>query len=111
MDSSDYDSQTDIFSLQVSTKLKTISSAPSYTGPKKLDYVYRWLILFKWGGDVENPFELMSVEHLQEGDIDPSFLTGILSPLSRMKHRNIGHFPDFAISIFGKVEESKVLQP
>ena len=108
MDSSDYDSQTDIFSSQVSTKkLKLSSSAPSFNGPKSSDFVYRWLIVFKWGGDIDCPFELMSVQHLQPGDMDPTFLTGILSPISRMKHRNFRHYPDFAISIYAKVEESK----
>lgn len=104
------DSQVDIFATQVPPKkkkeLRTLS-APLYTGPNPSGYVYPWLIIFRWGGDIGQPFVLFSVEELAEGELDPKILTGILSSTSRMKHRDLGFFPDFSISIFSKLEKCK----
>lgn len=104
------DSQADIFATQLPNKKKEFqtSSAPLYMGPKPpSNFVYTWLIIFKWGGDINNPFELLSVDDLEDGELDPKFLSGILSPTSRMRHRDLSFYPDFAISIFAKIEKCK----
>lgn len=98
------DSQADIFATQPpknKTEFKT-SSAPVYS-----PYVYPWLVIFKWGGDIETPFNLFSVEDLVEGELDPKIISGILSTPSRIRPRDLSFFPDFSISIIAKVEKSK----
>ena len=104
------DSQADIFATQVQVKKKEFKtlSAPLYLGPKPpSNFSYDWLIIFMWGGDINNPFILLAVDDLEEGELDPKFLTGILSPASRLRHRNLSFYPDFSISIFAKIETRK----
>lgn len=114
MDSED-DSQCDIFASQVIEKkkkqvIKTSSSAPAYQPTKQaLDLEYKWIVIFKWGGNIDFPFELFPVEKFGSNEFNSTFLSGILSPLSRLKHREIAAYPDFSISFFGKVEKSKYL--
>ena len=102
------DSQADIFATQVVPRKKEFRtfSAPLHLGSKATSTMsYDWLMIFMWGGDINNPFELFSVEDLEEGELDPKFLTGMLSPSSRMRHRDISFYPDFSISIVAKIEK------
>ena len=109
MDSTD-DSQTDIFATQVPPKKKVFktSSAPPYRPSTHVqDLDYKWIIIFKWGGDIDFPFELVPVNVFGPDELSSNFLSGILSPLSRLKHREMSAYPDFSISIFAKVEKRK----
>ena len=108
MDSTD-DSQSDIFATQAPPKKKVFktSSAPPYRPSAHVqDLEYKWIIIFKWGGDIDFPFELVPVDRFGSDDLNSSFLSGILSPLSRLKHREMSAYPDFSVSIFAKVEKS-----
>ena len=107
MDSTDYDSQADLFATQVPVKKKHFqtSSAPVLPVAKVLDYVYDWFIIFKWGGDIDFPFEEVNITEINNSDYDPAWLTGILSPKSRKRYRNFDIYPDFSVSVFAKVEK------
>lgn len=106
MDSSD-DSQVDIFASQATTKKKLFktSSAPAPKTGQVIDY--KWLIIFKWGGDIDYPFEVVALEDLRSCDYENTWLTGVMSPASRKKYRNLDIYPDFSISVFSKVEGRK----
>ena len=91
-------SQADIFA---DTQVKTYDKKDHWVG------VYPWLILFLWGGQ-SNPFLLKSSLDMDSDDIDVTWLSGILSPKSRRKHRNLKMFPDFSVLIFGKFQKSKL---
>ena len=103
------DSQVDIFATQIQTKKKHFqtSSGPACPGKRPSDLMYSWLIIFRWGGDIDVPFDLMSVDDLKDGELDPKFISGLLTPMSRLRHRNLAHYSDFSVSIFGKMEKSK----
>lgn len=90
------ESQADIFA---DTQIPTDDKRDHWVG------IYPWLIIFLWGGQ-ENPFILKACVDM-DSDIDVNWLSGILSPKSRRKHRNVKKFPDFSVSIFGKVQKSK----
>lgn len=103
------DSQSDIFATQVikkKTKLQTSSAPVLKSKPKTSVFEYCWLIIFKWG-DADYPFELVSISDLEDKDFEKTWLTGILSPMSRKKYQDIGIYPDFSISVFAKVEKSE----
>lgn len=108
------DSQADIFATQIEMPAKKKDfktlSAPLYLGPKPTSHLsYDWLIIFMWGGDINNPFQLFSVDDLEEGELDPKFLSGMLSIPSRLRHRDLSFYPDFSISIVAKIEKSKFI--
>lgn len=100
------DSQADLFAnTQVVTRNKHVTEErPDQWADKNFEYPM--LILFQWGGQT-SPFILMSLLQLDPRDIDGSWLTGILSPASRRKHRNVRFFSDYKVSIFGKVQKRK----
>lgn len=101
------DSQVDFFATQKHEKRKEFitSSAPPLSEPT--NFVYPWFAVFKWGGDIDHPFEILSVEDVEEGELDSKLLTGLLAPPSRLRHRELKCFPDFSISVFAKIESSK----
>lgn len=68
---------------------------------------YTSFIVFKWGGDVFCPFEIVGVSELDK-DVHPSWTSGVLSPKSRAKYRQLMYFPDYAVSMFSKIEKSMV---
>ena len=109
------DSQIDFFATQLpekKSKLKSkvcSSSAPLLTrqDSKAPSYEYLWLVIFKWGGDIDFPFEAVALTDLIPKDYDKTWLTGIMSPKSRRRYRDISIYPDFSISVFGKMEKGK----
>lgn len=100
-------SQTDIFAdTQVPERNNYVSEA----NPDEwieADFTYPRLILFCWGGQSE-PFILTPLVELHPSDINMKWLTGLLSPLSRRKHRNFRNFQDFSASIFGKIHKCEL---
>lgn len=74
---------------------------------KEIDFEYPRLILFLWGGQI-NPFILMELVELDPDEVEGVWLSGVLSPKSRCKPRNFKQFTDYAISIFAKVQKSKI---
>ena len=107
MDSGE-DSQVDIFATQPPTKKRKekeiTSSAPVLHTKKPNDYVYKWLIIFRWGDDTDGPFEMVALDDLNPSEYEANWLTGIMSPKSRRKYRNLDIYPDFSVSVFAKVE-------
>lgn len=101
MDSLSDGSQEDIFA---DTQHKSESDNDAKWGDH--DFEYPWVILFLWGGQ-EEPFVLVNLNDLDPRDIDRKWLTAILSPQSRCKHRNFKKYPDFAVSLYAKVHKSK----
>lgn len=106
MDSSDADSQTDMFAnTQAPPETNHIrDSQPDQWGDTNFEYP--WIVLFKWNGSI-NPFKLLPLTEVDPRDIDNKWLSYLLSPASRCKHRNLTKFPDYAVSLFGKVHKSK----
>lgn len=82
---------------------KSVHSGASKDG--KLEYPK--LIVYKWVGDVDSPFEIVTIDELDPNDVDSSWTAGVLSPKSRAKSQHLKCFPDHSVSIFGKIEKSK----
>lgn len=99
------DSQEDLFA---NTQIKTRTDHVTESSPNKWintkNFDFPWLIMFLWGGQA-NPFVLVYLIELDPQDVDGKWLTGILSPKSRCKHRNVKFYPDFSVSIYGKVHK------
>lgn len=70
------------------------------------NFEYPGLVLFLWNGQT-NPFVLVSLIELDPKEVEMKWLSGILSPASRSKHRSFNMFQDCAVSIFGKIHKSK----
>ena len=100
-------SQEDLFAnTQVeSTNPHVSNDKPDEWADTNFDYPY--LILFCWDGET-NPFMLVPLTEIDPRDIDWKWLSGILSPKSRCKLRKMTQFPDYSVSIFGKVQRSKL---
>lgn len=106
MFSSDDDSQTDLFA---NTQQPTRNEYVTESQPDKwveTDLEYPWMILFHWNGSM-SPFNLQDLIKLNPSDIDGKWLSALLSPVSRCKHRNLSQYPDHAVSLFEKVHKSK----
>lgn len=111
---SEYDSQADIFATQVQEKIAVAkknmkaslkaSSAPLMTNKKAPEYVYKWLIIFKWG-DIKYPFEAVAIQDLLPNEYEKTWLSAIMSPASRRRFRNLDIYPDFSVSIYAKIEQ------
>ena len=100
------DSQTDLFA---NTQVETRNDHVTDEHPDKwmdTNFEYPWMIFFKWDGNM-TPFAVLSLIELNPQDIDGKWLTGILSPKSRIKHRSLKFFADYSVSIFGKIHKSK----
>lgn len=105
MDSSD-DSQQDIFA---DTQIPTKNSHVSESNPHKWEntnFEYPMLVLFLWNGQ-KNPFVLVYLIELDPQDVGEKWMSAILSPASRAKHRNLKMFPEFGVSVFSKIHKSK----
>lgn len=99
-------SQVDLFA---DTQTETRNPHVTDTQPDKwvdTNFDFPWMILFQWSGQI-NPFVLVYLIELDPTDVDGKWLTGVLSPSSRCKHREMKLYPDHAISIFGKVHKGK----
>lgn len=106
------DSQLDFFASQVKMKKKkkrffVTSSAPHPS--RKLEFPN--LVLFKWGGNIDVPFELLPSKDIDPIDYDEKWFTTFLSPNSRFKKRELDNYPGCWISIFAKIEKSKKFKP
>lgn len=99
MNQADQDSDESQVDLFANTQVKTDEKKDHWIG------IYPWLILFLWGGQT-HPFLLKRSEDMDPDDIDVTWLSGILSPKSRLKHRNLKQYPDYSVSIFGKIQKS-----
>ena len=102
----DTSSQVDLFA---NTQIPTRNSHVADSNPDlwaDTNFECPWFLLFQWNGD-SNPFLLKALVDLDPLDIDDKWLSGTLSPKSRCKHRSFLKFPDFSISIFGKVHKRK----
>ena len=62
------------------------------------------IIIFKWDG-CEAPFQMLYLIDLDPQDFNGKWITGILAPKSRFKLRNLKGFPDYGVSLFGKVHK------
>ena len=100
------DSLNDMFHKSQS-KLRKKLKAISVTAPPKLNDEFPVVIVFKWGGNSENPFELCDMSQLD--DVDTKLLNGILSPKSRQKQRRVEAYPEFSVSIFSKIDKSEFM--
>lgn len=67
---------------------------------------YPKLIFFKWAGNVDDPFEIVETMDLDAIDVDPNWLSGVLSPKSRTKCRHLSFYKDYAVSLFAKIGKS-----
>ena len=67
---------------------------------------YPKMIFFKWVGKVECPFVIVDVADLDPLDVETNWMTGVLSPKSREKSRQIKSYKDFSVSVFAKVGKS-----
>ena len=107
MESSD-DSQQDIFAnTQIQTQTKNIHVSES--NPHKWDntnFEYPMLVLFLWNGQTD-PFVLVYLIEMDPQDVGEKWLSGILSPASRSKHRNLKMYPECGVSIFSKINKSE----
>lgn len=105
MDSSD-DSQEDIFA---NTQVPTTNIHVNDKNPNQWEttnFEYPMLVLFLWSGNL-NPFILVCLIDLDPEDVDEKWLSGVLSPTSRSKLRHLKMYPEFGVSIFGKIHKSK----
>lgn len=104
MDSSDDDSQQDLFA---NTQIP--SSNPNESNPDKWkanNFEYPMLVLFLWNGE-KNPFILVNVIDLDPQDVGEKWLSAILSPVSRVKPRNFKIYQEFGVSVYAKIHKSK----
>lgn len=102
------DSQQDIFA---NTQMPTENTNVNDCNPhewKNTNFDYPMLVLFKWNGEI-NPFALVPLIELDPQDIDDKWLSGVLSPASRLKHRNFKIYTEFGVSVFAKVQKSMIL--
>ena len=100
------ESQTDLFAdTQVSTANSYVSESQPNKWKNEKNMMYPWMVIFNWGG--ESPFSLLTLTDVDPGDIDGSWLGGILSPKSRLKKRKMKFSPDNSVSIFGKIHKGK----
>lgn len=100
------DSQQDVFAnTQIPTKTHVNEDNPHKW--ETTDFEYPMLVLFLWNGQ-DNPFVLVYLIELDPLDVDEKWLSGILSPVSRLKHRNFKMYPEFAVSIFCKIQKRKI---
>lgn len=100
----DASSQADLFAnTQIPMENENVKeSQPGQWADTKLEFP--WLILFLWGGQ-RSPFVLTEVVGFDPQEIDGKWLSGILSPKSRTKLRNFSKYPDYSVSLFGKVHK------
>lgn len=71
------------------------------------DYEYLWLIIFKASQVKDGPFDIVAVEDLLNDHLfDPKWMTGILSPTSRMRYRELSELRE-PVRLFAKIEKSK----
>lgn len=99
------DSQQDLFA---NTQIETKNPHVNDSNPNEwndTDFEYPMLVLFLWNGQIK-PFTLVSLIELNPRDVDGKWLSGVLSPTSRLKHRNFRLYPDFGVSVFGKIQKS-----
>ena len=75
--------------------------------PANNDLQYNFIALFKWGGDINTPFEMVPVDDVKE-DVDRKLIAGILPDKGRCKLRKISIFPNFSVSIVFKLEKSEL---
>ena len=100
------DSQQDIFiNTQISTKNPNVNDDNPHKW-ENTNFEYPMVVLFLWNGQID-PFILVYVIELDPEDVDEKWLSGILSPASRLKHRNLKMYPEFGVSIFCKIQKSK----
>lgn len=98
------DSQTDLFAnTQIPTKNSHVN-ANNQWDTSNLEYPM--VVLFLWNGQM-NPFVLVDLTDLEPEDVDEKWLSGILSPVSRLKHRNMKMFPEFGVSLYAKIQKRK----
>lgn len=76
--------------------------------PEKLTYVYLWIILFDWNGNVEFPFNLYQAAMFDESELKPQWLNGDLDQQSRMKKMKFTAIKGKTFSLFAKVERCKL---
>ena len=99
------DSQQDVFAnTQEPTRNHVSASNPHQWASSNFEYPM--LVLFLWNGQI-NPFVLVYLIELDPEDVDEKWLTGILSPTSRLKHRTLKMYPECGVSIFCKIQKSK----
>ena len=101
----DRDSLDDLFENTQASAAQDLEKEPEKW--KGYDLEYPWLIIFSWGEEM-NPFILLTLIEIDPSGIDSQWLSGLLSPASRCKHRNLKMFPDTAVSIFAKIQKSNI---
>ena len=100
------DSQQDVFA---NTQVPSKNVHVNENNPHKwenTDFDYPMLVLFLWNGQI-NPFVLVYLIELDPEDVGEKWLSAILSPASRAKHRVLKMYPEFGVSIFSKLHKSK----
>lgn len=73
--------------------------------PSKPSINYKWLVIFNWNG--QNPFKIF--ERAMFKEIKDEWVKGQLKANSRAKKLMVSALPAQTVSLFGKVDESKLI--
>ena len=100
-------SQDDMFYTQVRTnKLKKKKKKLSSSAPLPAREIeYPCLVVFKRGGNIEFPFELLELVEDDSQGVDKKWISGIMNSESRKRSRDLKCYPDFMVSIFCKIQQ------
>lgn len=86
--------------------MEAFSQQDGGDGAKKVETIYKWLIMFNWDVDIVRPFSFYSTSGFNSKEIKKEWIQRKLGVSSRTQQlKNLSPFPGDAVySLFGKIE-------